>query len=457
MRTSAPDWAALGSGLAGELELPESPDYEKLRKPPDARFHDVRPLAVVRCASPADIAETLGFVRRAGLDTLAIRSGGHCFAGRSSTHGVLLDVTPMRAVSVSGDRVRIGAGARLAEVYDELAAHGLTIPAGCGPTVGIAGLTLGGGLGVLGRVYGLTCDRLRAARVVLADGRVVECDDQRHPDLFWAVCGGVGGFGVVTDLEFAPVPAPAMTSFRLEWVDQHAAVVDAWQRWASSAPDELAASLLVSVPGDLDQPPEAALVGTMLGSTSDAAPYLDELVARVGVEPASSASVEASHRETKRRLAAAGNERDEGYAFTKSGFFAQPMPSDTVAGLVRQLTTDRMPGQARVLDCTPWGGAYTRVSPDATAFVHRAERFLVQHLAVVRPDAPGGVAAGQDWLRESYRLTEPARSGGVYQNFPDPELADPGPAYFGANLDRLRQVNARYDPDRFFRAPYDIR
>jgi FAD/FMN-containing dehydrogenase len=147
------------------------PGYESARKPATARFHDVLPQAVVRCVTPADVSETISFARRAGL-RIAARSGGHCFAGRSSTEGIVVDVSPMRTVSVSGGVATVGAGARLDDVYDALDSHGLTIPAGCGPSVGIADLTLGGGLGILGRKHGLTSDNLIRAQVVLADGRL---------------------------------------------------------------------------------------------------------------------------------------------------------------------------------------------------------------------------------------------------------------------------------------------
>ena len=130
-----------------------------------------------------------------------MRSGGHCFAGRSSTTGLLIDVEPIDHVDLDGQRATIGAGARLGPIYDALAAHGRTIAGGCGPTVGIAGLALGGGLGILGRRYGLTCDQMVGAQVVLADGRVVETDEHNDPDLFWALRGSGGGqFGVVTRL-----------------------------------------------------------------------------------------------------------------------------------------------------------------------------------------------------------------------------------------------------------------
>ena len=133
----------------------------------------MRPREHVLCRTPADVAEALALSRTSGL-ALAVRSGGHCFAGRSSTEGVLVDVGPMDSVSVGDGTVTVGAGALLEAIYDALASHARTIAAGCGPTVGIAGLALGGGLGILGRTHGLTCDQLVSARAVLADGRVVD-------------------------------------------------------------------------------------------------------------------------------------------------------------------------------------------------------------------------------------------------------------------------------------------
>lgn len=149
MACATTDWDALQGEISGEVVLPGSPDYESARRPAIARFHDMRPRAVVLCKIPEDVSETISFVRRSGLET-ATRSGGHCFAGRSSTGGIVIDVSPMSSVSVSGVVATVGAGARLGDVYDSLAEHGLTIPGGCGSSVGIFGLTLGGGLGILG-------------------------------------------------------------------------------------------------------------------------------------------------------------------------------------------------------------------------------------------------------------------------------------------------------------------
>ena len=462
MTPSATDWKALEGALAGELVLPDSADYELWRKPAIARFHDLLPLAVVRCASPADVAETISLARRSG-QPVAVRSGGHCFAGHSSTTGIVIDVTPMGSVSLSGGVAVIGAGARLGGVYDALAAHDLTIPAGCGPSVGIAGLTLGGGLGILGRKHGLTCDNLLGARVVLADGRVVDCDgDRHHPDLFWALRGAGGGnFGVVTSLSFATVPAPVSTSFHLTWpFARAAAVLEAWQDWSPAAPDELAASLLVTASGEVERPPVAHLFGAMLGADGDAGELLGELVALAGADPSSAVREQRPYRQTKGYLAeqGPGDDRPLGHAFSKSEFFRRPLPAGAVAALLEELATDRAAGESRELDFTPWGGAYNRVPADATAFVHRDERFLLKHGLVVDPGAPAAERlAARRWLARSWELVHPWGTGGVYPNFPDPDLEDAPRAYYGANYDRLLRVNASYDPDGFFEFERSLR
>jgi len=447
---TAADWTALQGALTGPVVLPDAAAYDAARRPAVANFHGVRPRAVARCAAAHDVAEVLAFARRFALP-VAVRSGGHCFAGRSSTTGIVLDVAPMHAVTVDGDRATIGAGARLRQVYDALGRHGRTIPAGCGPEVGIAGLTLGGGLGVLGRRDGLTCDRLAAAEVVLADGRIVACDDERHEDLFWALRGAGGGrFGVVTRLTFRTVPEPDTTAtFDLVWPHTGAVVlIDAWQDWAPAAPDELAASLLVTASADPAEPPLVHVFGAMAGGRAGAERLLDELVRRSGADPASAAWTEQRHHEAKRHLAEHGPGDDRpGLISGKSGFFRRALPADAIAALAANLAAGRAAGESRVLDFTPWGGAYGRVDAGATAFAHRDARFLLKHDVLVGLDAP---AAAQDaaraWAVRSWAAVEPWGTGGVYANFPDPDLRDWSAAYHGGNLDRLRRVKARYDP-----------
>jgi FAD/FMN-containing dehydrogenase len=451
---SVADWDALRSAIDGEVVLPGSPDYDVRRKPAIPRFDDVPPQAVVLCRTPGDVAATIRLARRVGLP-VAARGGGHCFAGHSSTEGIVVDVSPMRSVSLSGELATVGAGARLGAVYDALAEHGRTIPAGCGPTVGIAGLTLGGGLGILGRKHGLTADHLLAAQVVLADGRVVDCDRRLDPELFWAARGAGGGFfGVVTSLTFRTIPAPDATSFHLVWPPANAAtVVGAWQAWAPDAPDELAASLLVTAAADPERPPVVNVFGAMLGSDADTAALLEQLVARVGADPASAVRKQQPYRATKRHLAehGPGEERPGGHPYSKSEFFARPLPADAIAALLERFTEGRIAGQSRELDFTPWGGAYNRVPADATAFVHRRARFLLKQAVVVDPGTPDAEReAARGWLAGSWASVHPWGTGGVYQSFPDPDLDDPAHAYYGGNLDRLARAQATYDPDGFF-------
>jgi FAD/FMN-containing dehydrogenase len=436
-----------------------SAEYESARRSQVARFDDVRPQAVVHCLTPEDVARALAFADE-GLH-IALRSGGHCFAGRSSTTGVVIDVSGMHEVSLSDGAVTVDAGARLGDVYDALAAHGRTIAAGCGPTVGIAGLTLGGGLGILGRSHGLTADQLVSARAVLADGRIIDCDERRHEDLFWALRGAGGGqFAAVTQLVFRTLPAPQATGFHLMWPwNAAAAVVGAWQAWAPEAPDAIAASLLVRAPADSSVPPIVAVFGAVLDEESAARAALDEFVAGVGAAPTKANYVPSPYREIKHYLAeydiASGErrpvEREAGHSYSKSEFFSRELPVDVIAELLARFTDGRQ-REARVLDFTPWAGAYNRVPADATAFAHRAERFLLKQEVVV--DASASEAerqAARGWLSDSWALVHPWGSGGVYPNFPDPELEDSARAYHGANLDRLRRVKATYDPENVFR------
>jgi FAD/FMN-containing dehydrogenase len=430
-------WETLEGAIDGVVVLPDAPDYDAVRRPAMARFDSVRPAAVVRCTSAGDVAETIAFARSAALDT-AVRCGGHSVAGRSSTKGILIDVTPMSSVSVEAGVATVGAGTRLGTVYDALDEHGLTIPAGCAPSVGIAGLTLGGGIGILGRSHGLTSDHLLRADVVLGDGRVVECDEHHHPDLFWALRGAGGGhFGVVTSLVFRTVPAPDATVFRLTWPAAGAeGLVDAWLGWAPTAPDGLDATLRLA-PGN-----GVELFGAWLGAEAEAATLLDAVIAAAGAEPATAERRHLSYRDAKRYLEQGGPEAR--HLFTKSEFFRRVLPRDAIAALVDNLAGT--PG--REVAFLPWGGAYNRVRADATSFAHRDERYLLQHLALIDPHAP---TDERDWLTRSWSIVHAWGSGGVYPNFPDPDLRDWARAYHGSNFERLLSVKASYDPTGFFR------
>lgn len=417
------------------------------------RFAAVRPSAVRRCTAPEDVAQALTAARDAGRP-VAIRSGGHCFAGRSTTTGVVIDVSPMSGVGVDGDRAVIGAGTRLAEVYAGLAAHGRTIAAGCGPTVGISGLTLGGGLGILGRRHGLTCDQLLAATMVRTDGRPVEADD----DLLWMLRGG-GAPGVVTSLTFRTIPAPDATAFRLTFPAAAAPdVLAAWQAALPDLDDAVAPSLVITAPADpaaavagpntpgpasprpntpgaVAGPAGRGLVVAVFGAAPSSA-AVDDLIRRLGVRPLSDDRRHGTHHETKQWLSAGDDTPDPRWAYLHSEFFRDPVPA---ASLIDRLLAGRDPAEERELDFTPWGGAYNRVAPDATAFPHRDARFLLKQTATVAPEQTPG-----PWLDDSYAHVH--GTGGAYPNFPDPTLTTDEPYYLG-NTARRARIRAAYDPE----------
>ena len=308
---------------------------------------------MVRCHGPEDVAEVIAFAREHGIG-IAVRSGGHSFAGYSSTSGIVIDLTPQRSVVLTGGVAKVGAGTRLGELYDALLPHGLAIPAGTCPSVGIGGLTLGGGHGILGRMYGLTLDHLTRARVVLASGRVVDCDERDHADLFWALRGaGSGNFGVVTSFTFRPRPAPRLTS---PWPAT-------WQDWAAGGPGELAADLALTAPADRADP-VVEVFGAVARNQQDAGELLDDLAARVGSAATSDFRAELSFRDTVRRQA--GNDQagqPRMHRFAKSEFFDRPLPDQAIVALVDGVTRRRAPGQHRSVLFAPGAAPATGPRP----------------------------------------------------------------------------------------------
>jgi FAD/FMN-containing dehydrogenase len=396
----------LQAAVTGEVLVPGAPGYDEVRKPALVRFHHVRPAAIVRCEDANDVAETLAFARPAGAP-VAIRSGGHCFAGRSSSDGIVIDVAPMNHVSVEAGMATVGAGTRLEALNDALHAHGVTLPLGCGPTVGIAGLTLGGGLGILGRKHGLTCDALVAARVVLADGRVVETDEQREPDLFWALRGAGGcRFGVVTELVFKTLPEPEATMFHLVWPhDDAAAVIEAWQAWAPDAPDEMNANLRLPAAD-----PVVHLFGAMLGDEPATLTQLGELIALVGTAPDTSSLNHLPYRAAKAALVGIGSTEDEQPRpmTGRSELLPPPAARGRDRGAGRRARARRAPGaelHAARRRLQPGAGARHGVRPPRRALRRRAR-------AGVRRRRLGGPLLGHDApVRLGTHLPELPRAG----------------------------------------------
>ena len=430
----------LRSALDGELLTPTAPGYDDARRPALARFRNVHPRAVVRCATVRDVVRAVAVARDTGIPVVP-RGGGHCFAGRSSTNdGVVLDLSRLDTITVGSDgRAVIGAGARLGQVYEALHQQARTLPVGCGLTVGIAGLALGGGLGLLGRRHGLTCDSLVSAQVVLPDGRVVDCDSDREPDLYWALRGAGGGqLGVVTSFVFTTIAEPHMTRFQLQWPDAKAAeIIAAWQSWAPDAPDDITANLTVGTePG---HPVQVTVSGAALRNADATLAVLSQLTALAGSRVDAQVCEGMPLAELKRSIATPDPREHDPNASGRSELFTAAIPTTAVTALLDELTTGQ-PRSRRLLTFTALGGAYNLVASDATAYAHRSQRFLLDHLA----DNTDG------WVDRSWAIAHPYGTGRVYPNFPDPHLDDPGQAYHGDNFARLITVKDRYDPDRLF-------
>lgn len=473
---SAADWSALGRGLAGQLVRPGDSDYATARLLFDPRFDGLRPAGIAFCANPADVAECLAFVRRFAV-AVTPRSGGHSYAGYSSGQGLVIDVTRINTVTqVGSGTARIGAGTRLVDLYAGLDAHGVTVPGGSCPTVGVAGLTLGGGIGVVTRAYGTLSDNLRSVQMVTPDGTVRECDADRNADLFWACRGGGGGnFGVATAFTFTTHPTQQMVLFFLNWSwSQASKVIAAWQSWAPNAPDELWSNLhaLSSLDGAGDTP-TIQVGGTYLGSLSGAQELISRLVDRIGSSPQGSPFV-SSHAHAMMIEAGcsqlstaqchlpwqnpAGTLQRES-EFAKSHIFTRALSPAAISAIIAAVEQrQRLGGGGQggvAFDAL--GGAVNRVAPDATAFVHRDGLFVGQFTTTWSDSATNAqTAAQQNWLRGFHQAMTPYASGQAYQNYLDPELANWQQAYYGANYARLVQVREKYDPDHVFNLPQGI-
>jgi FAD/FMN-containing dehydrogenase len=438
----------LDRSIGGDVVQRGASGYDTARLLFNTRFDSVRPQAVVYCESVGDVQKTVRWAHKHKLHIVP-RAGGHSYGGYSTTSGVVVDVSRINRVSLTADRrAVVGAGARLIDVYTALAVAGRTVPAGSCPTVGITGLALGGGVGFSSRKFGLTCDHLVEATVVLANGSVVVANAHHHADLYWALRGGGGGnFGIVTRLVFRTRPADEVVTYSLAWPWSDAKrVVAAWQQLAPHAPDGLFSVLNVnSAPAiisagqfsgserrlrELLQPLAAA--GTPTRFTTVARTYMSAVHMWAGC-----ATVPLCHQAGRATFAA------------KSSYVNRPLASAGIDALLQGIESYSGPGSGIVL-LDSYGGAINRVPKAATAFVHRDALFSLQFLSYAEPP---NVA----WLRRVHGAMQPHVSAFAYQNYIDSALPHWQHAYYGSNLRRLQTIKRRYDPHNFFHTRQTIR
>jgi FAD/FMN-containing dehydrogenase len=461
-----PGWARVGSAatvdapvrrlahlLDGDVIGPGNARYPSARVLWDTRFDGLKPRAVAYCASSADVERIVSWAQSERIHIVP-RSGGHSYAGYSSGNGVVVaDVSRLHKVQVSGARATVGAGTSLIGVYAALAKRGVTIPGGSCPTVGIAGLALGGGIGYSARRFGTTADNVTRLQIVTAARELIVCDASHHADLFWACRGGGGGnFGAVTELTFATHPVSTVSTYSIEWPwAQAAQALAAWQQFAPHAPDALF-SVIDLIATDPSVPGSRAHVvsaGQYFGPESDLASLLQPLTsvgAPIRVATQTLDYLDAVLHWAGCRDAASCTEPRS--AFTaKSDYVAAPLSPAAIATLVDAVSARQGQGRgALYLDAS--GGAINRVPKAATAFVHRDALFSIQYTSV------GGSAA---WLTSLYAQMRPYVSGFAYQNYIDPQLHTWAHAYYGANLPRLQAIKRKVDPHGFFRFAQSIR
>lgn len=440
----------LGDELDGRLILPTDGDYDKARSIVN-NAADKRPGAIVRVRTAADVQRTVNFARDQGIE-LAVRSGGHSSAGHSATHGgIVIDLRDINAVAIDAEdqTLWVGAGATSGEVTAAAAAHGLVVGFGDTSSVGVGGITLGGGVGYLVRKWGLTIDSLLAAEVVTADGQLLHADCDTNADLFWAIRGGGGNFGVVTRLRFRAHELPAFTG-GLMVLPATPNVVASFIAAAGAAPADLSticnvmpAPPLPFLPTDLHG---KLVVFCMLAFAGDAA-AAERVIApfrALGpivdmVKPGPYAGMFPPEDPDFHPMAAVWtmfmNEVD--------GIAAKTIV-DTLSGASASFSAV----QLRVL-----GGAAARVPADATAYAHRSSPIMVNVMALYTAEDKSRQQAWVEAFAASLRQSEQ----GAYVNFLGAEGAERvRAAYPGRTWERLRAIKAKYDPGNFFRLNQNI-
>jgi FAD/FMN-containing dehydrogenase len=447
----------LASGFRGELVLPTDASYEVHRAVWNGSINRF-PAVIARCAGVADVIEAVRFARRTGL-TAAVRSGGHSFPGLSVCDGgVVIDLSLMNGVRVdlASRTVRAQAGIRLGELDRETQAFGLAVPAGIVTHTGLAGLTLGGGIGWLMRKYGLTIDQLISADVVTASGDVLTASDRENPDLFWGLRGGGGNFGIVTEFEFRLNPVgPEVLAGPIIWpMEQSADVLRFYRDWITDVPDDLTtivvhrmAPPLEVIPSELHGRPIVTVICCYAGSVEDG-----EKVIRPMREFGSPLLDLCAPKPFVDHQAMFDPSFPEGwwYYFRSCNVAALTDPVIDITAERAQQTTSSL----TAFPIFQLGGAISRVSDDETAYHGRRAAHTFNINATTA--SSDGFAQEREWSRSFWTALSPYHSS-VYVNF----LMEEGQqrvrdAYGAAKYDRLRLLKQQYDPDNFFRLNQNI-
>ncbi len=453
------DLQALAGRLTGELLSPDDPEYEEARRLWNGMI-DRRPAAIARCRGSEDVATAVRFAREQGVP-LAVRGGGHNVAGLAVADGALVvDLSVMRSVRVDPDRrvALADGGARLADVDAATQEHGLATSLGVVSETGIAGLTLNGGIGWLRRKHGMSCDNLVSAEVVTAAGEVVTAGPEEHPDLYWALRGGGGNFGVVTrfDYRLHPVGPEVAFAFVLYPGERAAEVLRAWEQYMAQAANEISPIAFLGrvpaaegFPEDAHGRPYVALAAMFVGDAQDGEGVLRPL--RELGQPIVDLSDRMPYVDAQRIL---DEDYPDGWRYYWKSISLDALTDEVIERLI--VHAEAAPSRHSTLDVWYHGGAMSRVGATETAYGDRSALFLIA------PEANWEDAADDEanmaWGREVISDMKRFSDGGTYLNFPgfleegDRMLREA----FGQNYDRLVEIKNRYDPTNLFRLNQNI-
>jgi FAD/FMN-containing dehydrogenase len=452
-------WADLEKSLRGSVIRPDGAGYAELATPRNLRFAATMPEAVVQCAGTDDVAAAITWARKTKTP-FAIRGGGHNYASASSSRGIVLSTRTMNAATITGTTLRAQAGVRNADLAKLLPQGGsgrLLLPGGNCPGVGVAGLTLGGGIGPNAPWAGLTADRLRKVTMVTADGAVVTASAAENPDLFWGLRGGAGGnFGVVTDLEYELVEVPVTRATTAEFTfagrDAAQAGAVAFQKVRAAAERTATGNLyLGNAQGDI----EGAVHAQALTGEAEARQLFGPLLAVPGVK---AEIVERPWWDVYRWYV---TEPSPAYSFWDRSLYADDYLADEVLAhaldVVGRFPANGDPERYGAMGIYGWvGGAVNDVAAEASAYLHRSAKILAEMSAgwatpteSTLPDNPIPPDI-KEWEEELWQTLLPHTNGHSYQNFPDPGLTEWATAYYGDNLPRLEGLKATWDPGDVF-------
>jgi FAD/FMN-containing dehydrogenase len=448
----------LKTNVKGRAVLPDDVSYDEVRAIWNATI-DRRPAVIVQCAAAADVPSAIAFARSNGLE-ISIRGGGHNIAGNAvCDDGVTIDLSTMRNVRIDAQKRRayVAPGATLADFDRAAQVHGLATPVGVNSTTGIAGLTLGGGFGWLTRKYGMTIDNLVSAEVITADGNQIRTSETENADLFWAIRGGGGNFGVVTEFEFAlhPVGSEILAGLIVFPFSQAKQVLTRYREFVESAPEELSVWALLRKAPPLPFLPEhvhgqevIVLPVFYAGDIAVGEKLIEPLRSfgdvcgeHIGVQP----YVEWQQAFDPLLTKGARN-------YWKSHNFTE-LSDGALEAIVEFAGKLPSPQCEIFIGCI--AGAANRISADATAYFHRDAKFVLNVHGRWDEVADDRICIA--WAREFFQASAPFASAGAYVNFMTQEEGDRVAAAYGSNYDRLVQIKNRYDPENIFHLNQNIK